>query len=258
MPLDTGLTPASMTTFNRSERVTCPSLTRYLVDSLVRMFHTQVNALALSGILEADYGSSSLALLANYDPESFSWKMSMGFTLWGEQQSLVTLPKWGMTVSGRLFSLPILVHRMNGNDGSLWPTPQANEGLVYSFGRETALRKSRGEPRPSGKRIGASLGWEPAFLPEIEKIPDGYVSPEWKEMLMGYPCGWTDISSPHERTNHRNRKNHSGLHRKTKRTASDIKHSVTQSSLRSSIRLPSLSSHGYGRRTPKQRRPRNS
>ena len=46
--------------------------------------------------------------LAKYDPDSCSWKTPQCSLLGEEQESLATLPRWGMTVGGLLWELPTL------------------------------------------------------------------------------------------------------------------------------------------------------
>lgn len=73
-----------------------------------------------------------------------------------------------------------------------WPTPQAQDG-ERGFDYKTAERKSRGETRPSGGKIGSSLKHEPGLLPDIQKNGwKGQLNPDWVETLMGFPPGWTD------------------------------------------------------------------
>jgi DNA (cytosine-5)-methyltransferase 1 len=84
--------------------------------------------------------------LANYDPNTQSWKTLEDISLWGEQQSLETLPKSGMTRNGELYQQlawePVtdetassLLHtptaKMNQLAPSMnsgwWPTPTADD-----------------------------------------------------------------------------------------------------------------------------------
>jgi hypothetical protein len=63
--------------------------------------------------------------LAHYDPDTRSWKTLKDICLWGEPQSLESLPKSGMTRNGELFQQPAWVRPIDATDSSLWPTPTA-------------------------------------------------------------------------------------------------------------------------------------
>lgn len=69
-----------------------------------------------------------------YDHDTCSWRMSQGSLLqeMGEDLTLLdSLPKWGMTVDGALYELPISEHVTNGRGGfALLVTPTATEKEV--------------------------------------------------------------------------------------------------------------------------------
>lgn len=66
--------------------------------------------------------------LAFYDPDSCSWKMWLGTSLWGDQKSLERLPDWGMTRGGELYERPTpgLLTAARDCSSSQLPTPHAN------------------------------------------------------------------------------------------------------------------------------------
>lgn len=109
----------------RSHKRNSAQLTFLSADSPAKMSATQGNAKELRRILEADFGLTTHDLLANYDPESHSWKMSPAYSVRTGFESLPTLPAWGMTRNGALYQLPPLVRRTNASGGSAWPTPTA-------------------------------------------------------------------------------------------------------------------------------------
>ena len=70
-------------------------------------------------------GHGSETPLAHYDPDTQSWKTSGDISLWGEQPSLESLPKSGMTRNGVLYQQPDWVRPIDVTASSLWPTPTA-------------------------------------------------------------------------------------------------------------------------------------
>jgi len=59
--------------------------------------------------------------LAKYDPNTCSWKTPQCSLLGEEQESLATLPKWGMTVNGLLWEQPMLEPITKGTGCGLSP-----------------------------------------------------------------------------------------------------------------------------------------
>lgn len=64
----------------------------------------------------------------------------------------------------------------------------------------------------------------------------GSLNPDWVEMLMGYPPGWTDISSPPLQACRSTRQNRRASRRQRQTVTRALKRSVTRSFRRSSIR----------------------
>jgi hypothetical protein len=177
------------------------------------------------------YGHGYETPLAHYDPDTRSWKTSGDISLWGEQPSLESLPKSGMTRNGVLYQQPDWVRPIDVIASSLWPTPTAvtrpMEGNVRMYrakieaGEMTEaeanaiLGKSVWEahskipamwPTPTfGKLAGGTGGMqqiEAKYLAgEITSEErramragnGGKLNPTWVEWLMGFPLGWTDL-----------------------------------------------------------------
>jgi len=72
-------------------------------------------------------GGKCYESLASYDRESSSWKMSQLSFFEEDAKSLDRLPKSGIAQNGQLYLLEIKELRISGNDGSLLPTPTAQE-----------------------------------------------------------------------------------------------------------------------------------
>jgi hypothetical protein len=147
-------------------------------------------------VLAADYGQKSFALLANYDPNTSSWRTS--------QTSLVALanspadglaefseiwPRSGLMRSGTAYQLPLSALHMVETGCGFWPTPNKSNGFA-PFSMLTMLRKQSGKSRPSGVKMGFDLKWEPRCVPYLV---DGWINPNLAEWLMGFPIGHTAL-----------------------------------------------------------------
>ncbi len=110
----------------KSESTTSNQLISSQGDSPARIFQWQENR---PGLTEPGpvYGQSSIALLANYDPDSQLLKTCqtslLSMTGDHSQESLPILPKSGMMLNGRLYQQTILVRHTSEKESGLWPTP---------------------------------------------------------------------------------------------------------------------------------------
>ena len=148
--------------------------------------------------------------LANYNPDTQSWRMSAGIFPLGEQPSLPILPPSGMTRNGALFQQPPWEPLTDETASSLWPTPttqdhiirkstQQKPGSMHSVGLGDAVRMW---PTPtardgkgaanykSSKRNAADLTNQARSADGAQR---GSLNPTWVEWLMGFPLGWTDL-----------------------------------------------------------------
>ena len=89
---------------------------------------------------EADFSSRSFDCVANYDPDSCSWKTCQQSLLGAEYESLPSLPASGMTLDGRLYQPLKLVPRTSEDGGSYLPTPTTDERDVKYKQGGTNLR----------------------------------------------------------------------------------------------------------------------
>lgn len=140
--------------------------------------------------------------LAHYDPDTRYWKTSGGISLWGEQPSLESLPKSGMTRNGVLYQQLDWAPLTNVNASSLLHTPTAKANQMApsmksgwwptptSHGENTATRMEAHRRRlDQGMKYSSRLSQAIA----ISTPANGYVNPAWVEWLMGFPIGWTDL-----------------------------------------------------------------
>ena len=123
------------------------------------------------------YGLGYEMPLAHYDPDTRSWRTSGDISLWGEQPSLGSLPKSGMTRSGVLYQQPDWVRPIDATDLLSWPTPTARDGKGASGHKKLSRRL-------------ADLTYRARI---VDGVTTGSLNPRWVEWLMGFPIGWTDL-----------------------------------------------------------------
>lgn len=151
--------------------------------------------------------SRSSDSLANFDPDSFSWKTSQLSLFGGLTEFSWSSLRWGTIVDGRLFQPRKLEPHTCAKDGSYWPTPLASDGAkggpnqrgskgnlalpaaVMKFPTPCA-RDYRAGDRPDSVRAQTR-----DYSPNLNDVaaPGGQLNPTWVEWLMGFPLGWTEL-----------------------------------------------------------------
>jgi hypothetical protein len=117
------------------------------------------------------YGRGYETPLAHYDPDTRSWKTSGDISLWGEQPSLESLPKSGMTRNGVLYQQPDWVRPIDESGSSLWPTPTAVTRPMEGNVRMYRAKINAGEMTEAeaeailGKSVWEAQGKIPAMWP---------------------------------------------------------------------------------------------
>jgi hypothetical protein len=222
--------PDKMTDFSRLSRfgMTYKPLTanhgEALLKSYLEAFHAKTSQ-PLEKVLELtendqECGHTWRGWLAKYDPDTSSWKTAQCSLLEDLNESLATLPRWGMTRNGLLWEQPTLEPITNGTESGLlprptmqalnggsnsrksaiargnWPTPQARD---WKDSQTAGNRKSPGlgvvahwaTPTVCGNynRKGASKNSGDGLATQA----GGSLNPTWVEWLMGWPLGWTDL-----------------------------------------------------------------
>ena len=130
---------------------------------------------------EADYGKTWQGSLAKYCQNTSLWKTAQCSLFGGLETFSETWPRWGLMLNGECWAVMMLEAVTNENESGLWPTPRAcNPGS-----------------RPNGKG-GRVLAEEVAIAEGMKKRGEpgsaaGLISPEWVELLMGWPQGWTGL-----------------------------------------------------------------
>jgi C-5 cytosine-specific DNA methylase len=114
--------------------------------------------------------------------------------------------KTKVTKRGRLlYQLQPSVLRTGGTGSGLWPTPTASETTPR---KNIELTKTGRRKCKNGKSH--SLDLPTMVLLSAQKPEARGINPEWVEVLMGYPQGWTNIGGLQDETNNHLTGNHRG------------------------------------------------
>jgi hypothetical protein len=222
------LQPDRMTKFSRVSRfgMTFRPLTESRGEELLTLylagFHAKTSQLQEKEMdlteSEAECGEKWHGLLARYDQDTHSWRTVQCSLLEDLNESLQTLPRWGMTVGGELYLLPTLVQTIDESESGSsekWATPTTMDKLPPKS--ETALLKEATVARP-GRSKPANLRDQVSNMHKwgTPKVQDsrhalrdrgkgnlgeqvsgmhngGKLNPLWTEWLMGWWIGWTDL-----------------------------------------------------------------
>ena len=136
----------------------------------------------------ADYGRNTPELLANYDPNSSSWRTSQHCLVEGLTVFSETWPRSGTMRNGIAYQLPPLAYPSQGIGFGLLPTPNATDGFAWTRVSKTAVRRSifRAVSRGGQIRFNYFPQWANFSLSQTAILA---------EMTMGFPMAWTDLSS---------------------------------------------------------------
>ena len=230
--------PDKMTGFSRLSRfgMTYKPLTEDLGEELLMSylaaFHAKTSQLRGGGLdlmeNSQECGEKWQGLLARFDPDSHLWRTVQCSLLEDLNESLQTLPQWGMTVGGELYLLPTLVQNINENEFGLWLTPTATNISGRSQGamehrikwRESSGRKTVppgnlaeqimfsgeipcvdmkkptmwGTPKAQDSRHALRDRGKGNLGEQVSGLHNGgKLNPLWTEWLMGWWIGWTDL-----------------------------------------------------------------
>jgi hypothetical protein len=125
--------------------------------------------------------------LAHYDPDTQSWKTFGDISLWGEQPSLESLPKSGMTRNGVLYQQPDWVRPIDEIASSLWPTPTAVTRPMEGNVRMYRAKIEAGEMTETeaeailGKSVWEAQGKIPAMWPTPTTQENEHPGAIWNE-----------------------------------------------------------------------------
>jgi hypothetical protein len=230
------LQPDKMTKFSRVSRfgMTFRPLTESRGEELLTLylvgFHAKTSQLQEKEMdlteSEAECGEKWHGLLARYDQDTHSWRTVQCSLLEDLNESLQTLPRWGMTVGGELYLLPTLVQTIDESESGSsekWATPTTMDKLPPKS--ETALLKEatvarlgRNKPANLRDQVSNQHKWptpvtrdykdtgtkesmtralskrdSPGLALLVGAETGGKLNPTWVEWLMGWTLGWTDL-----------------------------------------------------------------
>jgi hypothetical protein len=208
--------PDKMTGFSRLSRfgMTYKPLTESRGEELLTLFRegfhvktSQPQGKAMD-FMEKDQecGITWRGWLAKYDPNTSLWKTPQCSLLGEEQESLVILPKWGMTVNGLLWEQQTLepITKETGcgllpNGVDTFHTPNTTGLDGWSNSRKALKKRQENWPTPRTRGLcGGSGSWallkqNLSTMEEVRGMGGGTLNPMWTEWLMGWPLGWTDL-----------------------------------------------------------------
>lgn len=130
---------------------------------------------------EADCSSRSFELLASWSREESCWKTSQGYLEGGLTSFSGSWPRSGMMRNGTAYRLRSLGPGIRGTASGYLPTP-------------VSLSDAKGSP---ADRYWGSATYRGLLREALRDGPDDGVCPHpsFVEVLMGFPIGWTELSS---------------------------------------------------------------
>ena len=198
--------PDKMTVFFRLSRfgMTYKPLTESLGQELLTLYQAGFHAKTLVQQEKAqeltengqECGEKWHGLLAKYDPNTHLWRTVQCSLLEDLNESLQTLPQWGMTGGGELYLLPTLVQTTNEKESGLWLTPST----VDIPTRSADSMKKRLEYRQKIGRNGVGAG---CLSEQVEWSgmgnPIGYITKETWPTPTAHMAKETNAPSEHNR-----------------------------------------------------------
>ena len=235
--------PDKMTKFSRLSRfgMTYKPLTETRGEELLMLyledFHAKTSPLQEkeTDLMENDHqcGNTWHGLLAKFDQDTHLWRTVQCSLIGDLNESLQTLPAWGMTVGGELYLRQTLVQTTKEKEFGYWLTPNCMDSLPPRL--PEALKKQH-ENNRQGRSTHSTLREQVAYPPPNQMWPTpatrdykgangfnttkdkilegkrshmgqlpnavmmeqqaaigGTLNPTWVEWLMGWPLGWTDL-----------------------------------------------------------------
>jgi len=239
----TGQASPSSPTLPSSEAPMSDQLTLFAAGSLARISASQERAPELMATVPG-YGESTPELLASFDPDTSSWRTSQRCLVEGWTAFSETWPRSGTMQNGTAYRLQPLALLTDETASGLWPTPRANDaekrGQIANDKRSGLPAAAMYWPTPTArdyrsgsrsvegwqKRLADSRGWQ--LNDVVARFPTptanrrsglqshgvnvilGLLNPMWVEWLMGFPAGWTALSSSATASSRKSRKSSGG------------------------------------------------
>ena len=127
-------------------------------------------------------GNTWRGWLAKFDHDSCSWKTPQCSLFGGEQESLQTLPRSGMTRDGLLWEQTILEPVIVEKGFGYWPTPTATDWKAT--GKLETLKR-QGDRNEAGHQNRPQYEYARKFNMKMPLVAS--------EILMMWPLEWTDL-----------------------------------------------------------------
>jgi len=112
-------------------------------------FHAKTSQLqeTVTDLTESDQecGEKWHGLLAKFDQDTHLWRTVQCSLLEDLNESLQTLPQWGMTVGGELYLLPTLVQTTKEEESGLWRTPDTGAGGTSGLLKQGKTHRQNGQ-----------------------------------------------------------------------------------------------------------------
>jgi hypothetical protein len=161
----------------------------------VRTLVPQEKAQELTAI-GPECGEKWHGLLARFDPNSHLWRTVQCSLVEDLNESLQTLPQWGMTVGGELYLLPTLVQTTNENESGLWLTPSTVDiptRSAESMEKRLDYRKKIGRKGVGAGCLSEQVEWSG------KGAPIGYITKETWPTPTAHMAKETNAPSKHNR-----------------------------------------------------------
>ena len=126
-------------------------------------------------------GGTTTELLANYDPDSQSWRTCQTSLTEASTEFAGRWPKSGTMRNGTLYPLPTWVRPTSAKGCGLWPTP-----TVQDSENDAGPSQWKRNSYPLNVEVHRADG-------RTATTKTGQLNPQFVEYLMGYPIGWTDL-----------------------------------------------------------------
>jgi hypothetical protein len=195
-----------MTDFSRLSRfgMTYKPLTENLGEELLMSYRAGFHAKTFQPLekgqelmgSEAECGEKWHGLLARFDQDTHLWRTVQCSLLEDLNESLQTLPQWGMTVGGELYLLPTLVQTTNEKESGLWLTPSTVDiptRSAESMEKRLEYRKKIGRNGVGAGCLSEQVEW--SGLGE----PIGYITKETWPTPTAHLAKETNAPSEHKR-----------------------------------------------------------
>ena len=152
--------------------------------------------------IPATCGLKCAGLLPNCGPLGCLGKMLLASSIWGSTKRFLTWQRRDTLFSHSYFRLAVSARGMSASEllssRLMFPTPLASDSATNRDAQNLDVFLSEGgifrKRNKSGTIWSLSLSAAVYYLTP-NASPDVALNPDWVEWLMGFPIGWTDVSS---------------------------------------------------------------